>query len=71
MRKSIPAYLRNFVNQEWYISAPGVYAVQEGGRDVALVWEESNGRFAFEAGGESASGFGSVSAAMIAAENKL
>ena len=71
MPKPIPAYLRNFVDQEWHIIAPGVYAVQEGGRDVALVWEESNSRFAYESGGKSSAGFGSVSAAMIAAENHL
>ena len=71
MPKPIPAYMRNFVDQAWLITAPGVYAVQEGGRDVALVWEETDSRFAFEAGEASASGFGSATAAMIAAENNL
>lgn len=63
--------LKTFVNDGWAATAEREWTLTVDGKEVAVVREAASGRFSFSAGDHVEGGHGSISAAMLAAENAL
>lgn len=63
--------IATFVSSDWTATADREWTLTRNGAPVAVVREAASGRFMFAAGDDVEGGHGSVTAAMLAAEDAL
>ena len=63
--------LRTFVNDKWLATAENEWTLADGMDALAIVRRRADGRFSYNAAGMLGKGYGSITAAMLAAEGAL